>query len=228
MTSEQASSVEPARVGRTVSSSGQALPYGPRMTRLLPILHRAFLVLNRRLTLPALHAGLGPFWSMPVTGYIAILRTRGRTSGVVREVPLGYVIREGAVYVWAGFGPATHWLRNIEADPRVEVVLPGRSFRGVADVVLDEDERLRASRELAIALGVIGRATLGTDARTATDEELARRTAGLPLVRIRATGIAAGPLDPGGRAWIVYQLIALWATWRVLAAIARLLGRARH
>jgi deazaflavin-dependent oxidoreductase (nitroreductase family) len=202
-----------------------ALPYGQLMVRLLPAMHRGFLVLNRRLALPVLHAGLAPFWSLPVTGYMAILRTRGRRSGEIREAPLGYVISEGAVYVWAGFGPGTQWLRNIEADPRVEVVLPGRSFSGRAEVVTDPAERLRAGRALTAALGVIGIATLGVNARTASDEELARRTDGLPLVRVRPTGIAAGPFDPGGRAWIVYQLVALWATWRTLAALARLAGR---
>lgn len=213
MTDDQAMSAEPT------------IPYGPRMSRMLPALHRAFLVVNRYLALPVLHAGLGPFWSLPMTGYIAILRTHGRRSGSMREAPLGYVIWEGAVYVWAGFGPATHWLRNVQADPHVEVVLPGRSFSGIAEVVADPEERLGASRALGIALGVIGRATLGFDPRTAADEDLAHRTAGLPLVRIRPTGIAAGPLDPGGRAWIVYQLVALWATWRALGAFGRLLGR---
>ena len=202
-----------------------ALPYGPLTSRMLPAMHRAFLVLNRRLALPVLHAGLAPFWSLPVTGYMAILRTRGRKSGVVREAPLGYVISEGAVYVWAGFGPATQWLRNVEADPRVEVVLPGRSFAGLAEVVTDPDERLRAGRALAAALGVIGMMTLGLNPRTATDEELSRRTAGLPLVRIRPTGIAAGPFDPGGRAWIACQLVAIWASWRALVLLARLVGR---
>ena len=141
------------------------------MSRTLPIMHRAFLVINRRLALPVLHAGLAPFWSLPITGYMAILRSRGRTSGLVREAPLGYVIWEGAVYVWAGFGPKTQWLRNIEADPRVEVVLPGRSFSGLAEVVTDPDERVRAGRALTAALGVIGVASLGVNPRTASDEE---------------------------------------------------------
>ena len=216
MTDEQATPAEPT------------LPYGQLLSRMLPAMHRGFLVLNRRLALPVLHAGLAPFWSLPITGYMAILRSRGRKSGVVREAPLGYVISEGAVYVWAGFGPKTQWLRNIEADPRVEVVLPGRSLSGLAEIVTDADERLRAGRALAVALGVIGMATLGVNPRTASDEELSRRTEGLPLVRIRPTGIAAGPLDPGGRAWIVYQLIAFWASWRALAVLARLVRRPRR
>jgi deazaflavin-dependent oxidoreductase (nitroreductase family) len=202
------------------------------MSRALPMLHRAFLVLNHRLALPVLHAGLAPFWSLPVTGYMAILRTKGRTTGAVREAPLGYVIIDGAVYVWAGFGPSTQWLRNIEAEPRVELVLPARSLSGVAEEVTDPEERQRAGRALTAALGLIGRASLGFDAYAVSDEEFARRTAGLPLVRIRPTGIAAGPLDPGGRAWVVYQLVALWASWRFIAAVGRLVrsavgGRAR-
>jgi deazaflavin-dependent oxidoreductase (nitroreductase family) len=204
------------------------LPYGQLMSRMLPAMHRGFLVVNGRLALPVLHAGLAPFWSLPFTGYMAVLRTRGRKSGVIREAPLGYVIWEDAVYVWAGFGPTTQWLRNIEADPRVEVVLPGRSFSGLAEVVTDPDERLRAGRALAASLGVIGRATLGVDPRTASDEQLSRRTQGLPLVRIRPTGIAAGPLDPGGTAWVVYQLVALWASWRALGLLARIVRRRPH
>jgi len=96
---------------------------------------------------------------------------------------------------------------------------------GLAEVVTDADERLRAGRALTAALGVIGMVTLGVNPRTASDEELSHRTEGLPLVRIRPTGIAAGPLDPGGRAWIIYQLVAFWASWRAIAVLARLVRR---
>ena len=95
-------------------------------------------------------------------------------------------------------------------------------------MVTDPDERVRAGRALTAALGVIGMASLGVNPRTASDEELSRRTGGLPLVRIRPTGIAAGPLDPGGRAWIAYQVVALWASWRALAMLARLVRRRAH
>ncbi len=205
----------------------ESLPYGPLMARMLPTMHRAFLTLNRRLALPVLHAGLAPFWCLPVSGYMAILRTRGRTSGAVREAPLGYVIWEGAVYFWAGFGAKTRWLRNIEADPHVEVLLPGRSISGMAEVVTDPGERLQAGRALTAAMGLVGAAALGVNARSASDQELSRRTEGLPLVRVRPTGIAAGPLDPGGRAWIAYQLVALWASWRALAVLIRVVRRRR-
>ncbi|MGZ6274188.1 MAG: hypothetical protein ACXWM8_07850, partial [Candidatus Limnocylindrales bacterium] len=36
-----------------------------------------------------------------------------------------------------------------------------------------------------------------------TPEQIAAKCEGMPLVRIRATGIAAGPEDPGGWFWVV-------------------------
>jgi hypothetical protein len=36
-----------------------------------------------------------------------------------------------------------------------------------------------------------------------SSQEIERKCEGMPLVRVRATGIAAGPEDPGGRYWIV-------------------------
>ena len=168
--------------------------------------------------------GWGLLFSTPVGGYLMLLRTTGRTSGRVREAPLGYAIIDGAVYCVAGFGRRTHWFRNIEADPRVEVVLPGRAFAGLAEEVTDPAEYLPKMRHVLVTLGVVGRETMGCDPRSASDEELRERTRGLPLVRIRATGIAAGPTDPGGLAWIPVQVAALWLSWRALRWIG---GRCR-
>lgn len=193
------------------------LPYGPRMTRLLPALNKAFLWLNRWYVLPAARAGLAPLHATPLTGSWMILTTVGRKSGQPRPVPLGYAILDGAVYCTAGFGSTAQWFRNIQANPQVEVLLPGGAISGVAEEVTDPDEWLRGYRQLVIALGVIGRLTV-TDPRTASDDELRRAAAGLPLVRIRPTGIGSGPFDPGGYGWVVpTTLTGLWlarALWR--------------
>ena len=202
------------------------LPYGERMRRSLPFMHRAFLTLNRYFAAPALRAGLGPVFSTPIAGYLMILRTRGRVSGELREAPLGYVIVDGDVYCVPGFGRKTYWLRNIQADPHVEVVLPTRAFSGVAGEVTDPAAYLPAMRRLMVALGILGAQTIGCDARTASDEELLAHVRGLALVRIHATGIAAGPFDPGGLGWIPVQaagaiLTLLGLRWLV----SRLRGR---
>jgi deazaflavin-dependent oxidoreductase (nitroreductase family) len=179
---------------------------------------------NRYLALPALRAGLGPFFSTPLTGSMMILRTTGRSTGLRREAPLGYVIAHGAVYCCAGFGERTAWYRNLVADPRVEVVLPAGAFAGHAEPVTDADEWRRVFPAYVRALGIVGRATLG-DLREASPERLERIRTDLPLVRIRPTGIAPGPADPGGWGWVVAQ--AAWLALVIgLARGARRLTRA--
>ena len=196
------------------------LPYEGRLRHDLDALHGAFKAVNRWLVLPALHAGLGALFSTPATGALMILRTTGRKSGRWREAPLGYVVMDGAVYVCAGFGRTTGWYRNLEADPRVEVVLPTVAFAGRAETVVDEAEWSRVFPAYLGALGAVGRATVGDFAR-ASRERRARLRTELPLVRIRPTGIAPGPADPGGRMWVILQLI-----WLVgLAAIVRAASR---
>ena len=69
-------------------------------------------------------------------------------------------------------------------------------------------------RELLASLGIISRAAMG-DVRRASDEELRTMAGGLPLVRIRVTGLGVGPFDPGGRGWMLPTLVsAVWlGTW---------------
>jgi deazaflavin-dependent oxidoreductase (nitroreductase family) len=176
------------------------------MTRLLPVLRRAFLVVNRTTAAPALRAGLGPLLVTPVTGSILLLRTRGRRSGLVREAPLGYVVHGGAIYVCAGFGRGTAWLANLRADPSVEVILPGARIRATAREVTDRAEYDVPLRELIRALGVIGAATVpaALDPGAAIPDAW---FATLPLVRLQPVGMLAGPWDPGGRGWIGIALV---------------------
>jgi len=190
------------------------LPYGPLMTGLLPAMQRGFLLVNRYAAVPLLQAGLGPLFNTPLTGSLMVLRTRGRTSGLWRNAPLGYLILDGHVYCCAGFGRHTQWLKNIEADPRVEVLLPTLAIAGLAEEATEPEEWSRAMRALLASMGVIGRVTVG-DVRRASDEGLRAMAGGLPLVRIRVTGLGGGPFDPGGRGWVIPTLVsAVWlATW---------------
>jgi deazaflavin-dependent oxidoreductase (nitroreductase family) len=187
----------------TAATWGEGLAYPEWMMRLLPAVHDGFTAVNKYLSVPALKMGLGRYMSNPVTGYLMILQTRGRKSGELREAPLGYTIVGEHVYCIAGFGRRTHWLQNVLADPGVEVILPSRAFSGVAEEVTDTDERSRVLPPLLRSMGVVaGMVGMGNPWRD-TPEEIARKCEGMPLVRIRATGIAAGPEDPGGRFWVV-------------------------
>jgi deazaflavin-dependent oxidoreductase (nitroreductase family) len=187
----------------TAATWGEGLSYPEWMTRLLPAVHDVFTAVNKYVSVPALKMGLGRYMSNPATGYLMILRTRGRKSGEMRDAPLGYTIVGGRVYCIAGFGRPTHWFQNVLADPKVEVILPSRAFSGRAEEVTDPDERRRTLVPLLRSMGVIaGVVGMGNPWRD-SPEELERKTEGMPLVRMKATGIAVGPEDMGGRYWIV-------------------------
>lgn len=204
------------------------LPYGPTLTRLLEPMHAGFLKVNRWVAVPLLRAGMGPIVSTPFLGSLMILRTTGRKSGVIREIPLGYTILDGCVYCIAGFGPQTQWLKNILADPNVEAVLPVGAVRGVAEEVTDPDEWARSFRALMLSMGFLGRATAG-DVRGLSDDALRAAGAHLPVVRIRPTGIAPGPADPGGLMWIPVQaastLLTIWLGAKAVRFVGRLVRR---
>jgi deazaflavin-dependent oxidoreductase (nitroreductase family) len=188
------------------------------MRQYLPALHDGFLLMNKYVGVPALKMGLGRYMSNPLTGYLMILRTRGRKSGEMRDAPLGYTIVGENVYCVAGFGRRTHWFQNLLDDPHVEVILPGRAFSGVAEEIVDLEERCLVLAPLLRSMGVIaGMMGMGNPWRD-TPEEIERKCEGMPLVRVRATGIAAGPEDPGGRYWVVPMAAgAVLAAWWLIS-----------
>jgi deazaflavin-dependent oxidoreductase (nitroreductase family) len=204
---------------------GYGLGYPGWIEPALPAIHGAFNGMNRYLSVPALKMGLGRYMSTPLTGYLMILRTRGRKSGTWRDAPLGYAVIGDAVYCIAGFGERTHWYRNILADSHVEVLLPGRSFSGLAEEVVDDEERLAVLPPLVRSMGLVASGFGLGNPYTQSPVELTRRCEAFPLVRIRATGIAAGPDDPGGRFWIVPVAIAGFLALRWLEGRRRTGGR---
>jgi deazaflavin-dependent oxidoreductase (nitroreductase family) len=209
----------------TTALPDPALAPPPAPTEASRRAHEVLLRVNRWSTVPLLRAGLGPWLGTPIGGYLLLLRARGRTSGVVRETPLSYLIAEGAAWVCAGMGPTTHWYRNVLADPGVEVVLPGRTTACIAEDVRDPEVRRRMMPALVRALGLPG-ALGGVDPRRATDDRILEAYGWVPLIRLRPVDgpLAAGPDDPGGTAWIwrqavVLGLIVLVAGW--LRALVR-------
>lgn len=196
------------------------LPYGPVLTRLLEPLRRAFLVVNRWATAPALRLGLGPLLGTPATGSILVLRTTGRKTGLVREAPLGYALMDGAILVVAGYGRGAHWFRNALANPDVEVVLPGAVLAGRAEEISDPVERRAAFRQVITALGVVGRFTVG-DVAGGTDERVDRLAEAFPVLRVRPLAVRPGPYDPGGGFWRVLVTATLGGAAAIVAAYRR-------
>jgi deazaflavin-dependent oxidoreductase (nitroreductase family) len=186
------------------------LPYGPLLSQLLRPIQRVFLAVNGLLVAPALRLGLGRLLGNPLTGHLMVLRTRGRVTGRIREAPLGYVIRDGAVWCVAGYGRSTPWYRNLLADSLVEVVLPGRTIQGLATPVEDQLAWAAAFRELIDSFGLLGRLVVGR-IDGLTDEQLRARFGTLPIVRIDPVA-PADEIRPGiwDRGPVGVAVIAAW------------------
>jgi deazaflavin-dependent oxidoreductase (nitroreductase family) len=84
----------------------------------------------------ALEAGVAP------RGW-ALLETTGRTSGEPRRVPVGNGLRGEHFWIVAEHGRHAHYVRNMERDPRVRVLVGRRWHTGTAHLLDDDDPRAR-------------------------------------------------------------------------------------
>lgn len=85
-------------------------------------------------------------------GRVARLVTRGRVTGLPREVAVGYVDEPDGSVLVAANGPRSAWGLNLLADPRAEVEIADRRFTAIAEE-LDRADHGRAVRELILRYG---------------------------------------------------------------------------
>ena len=69
----------------------------------------------------------------------ALLETRGRKTGLPRTTPVGNGLIGDTFWIVAEHGPKAGYVRNIEADPRVRVLVRRRWRSGTAQVLPDDD-----------------------------------------------------------------------------------------
>ncbi len=169
-------------------------------------LRQIFRILNKFFMVPIFRLGIGTFFGNPFWGYMMVLKTIGRKSGKIRYSPVNYAIMNGNIYCLAGWGQIADWYRNLVSHPNVEMILPGRALAGVAEEVTLSTERIMALRKVLKAGGFAG-FLMGVNPYTTSDDRLAEKTKGIPLIRIRVSGIGSGPSDPGGWLWIPVVII---------------------
>ena len=68
-----------------------------------------------------------------------LLTTTGRKTGLARVTPLQYDVIDGVYHVGAVFGLEADWVRNILADPQVEVRVKNMCFTGTAEVISEPE-----------------------------------------------------------------------------------------
>jgi deazaflavin-dependent oxidoreductase (nitroreductase family) len=102
---------------------------------------------------------------------VAILETRGRTSGALRRVPVGNGRQGNDFWIIAEHGLRANYVRNIQHDSRVRIRLRiGLRYRwvsGIATVLPDDDALARQRRIIAWhplrALNAMNVRVLGAD-----------------------------------------------------------------
>jgi deazaflavin-dependent oxidoreductase (nitroreductase family) len=164
---------------------------------------------------PLFRLGLGLFVGNPLTGYIMVVKTIGRKTGKERYTPVNYAIIDGNIYCMAGFGKDTHWFRNLQSQPKVEVIIPSGPLAGVAEDATNSEEDIHILRQILKNSGFAG-FFAGFNPYTISDIELREKIRGFPLVRIRPTGIGSGAGDAGGWLWILSLAATMFALWFIL------------
>lgn len=187
------------------------------------VMRRAFRWGNQHVMLPVLgHPALAAWAGSPAAGYFLTLTTTGRRSGLPRRTPLNYALLDGHVYLLSGFGSRADWYRNLEADDRVSLALPGRVVEGTAAPVLDPTEAERAALAVARNCG-FALVFEGLNPLTVSDDRLRAQLAGRPVVRVTAPEpVRPGRHDPGSPWWVVPRALGLVA---VAGAARTLSGR---
>jgi deazaflavin-dependent oxidoreductase (nitroreductase family) len=140
--------------------------------------------------------GLGPV----IGRLVLLLTTTGRVSGQKRVTPLQYERSGEIFYVGAARGMKSDWVRNILAQPRVEVRVKNHRFTGRAEVITAQEKiidflelRLRNHpRMMAAMLKANGIPQKPNRA------ELARYAAKIAMVAIQPEGAAAQETGEGG------------------------------
>jgi deazaflavin-dependent oxidoreductase (nitroreductase family) len=75
------------------------------------------------------------------------LTTRGRKSGLPREIEIWFTYRDGRFYLIAEY-PTSNWLQNLQRDPQARIRIAGQSFAAQARVV-DPQVELNLRRAIA-------------------------------------------------------------------------------
>jgi deazaflavin-dependent oxidoreductase (nitroreductase family) len=71
------------------------------------------------------------------------LTTTGRRSGRPREIEIWFTHRDGRFYLVAEYS-TSQWVKNLQADPRVQVRVAGKRFAAQARLISGEtDAELR-------------------------------------------------------------------------------------
>jgi len=77
------------------------------------------------------------------------LTTTGRVSGHPHEIEIWFGINDNILYLLSGGGDKSDWVKNLLKNPSVTVRIAKHTFTGIARLVTDEQEDIKARTMLA-------------------------------------------------------------------------------
>lgn len=77
------------------------------------------------------------------------LTTTGRRTGRPHTIEIWFGASDAGIFMLSGGGRRADWVRNLQADPSVNVRVGNRTYSGTARLVRDADEDALARRLLA-------------------------------------------------------------------------------
>lgn len=109
------------------------------------------------------------------------IRTIGRVTGKPHEIEIWFALEGDTIYILAGGGHDSDWVKNVKKQPEVPVRIDETTYAGQARIVTNREEDALARRIVVAKYTSRGNDDLGEWGRTA-----------LP-VAIDLTATAAGP-----------------------------------
>jgi deazaflavin-dependent oxidoreductase (nitroreductase family) len=80
----------------------------------------------------------------------AYLTTVGRRTGRPHRIEIWFAVENGSLYLLSGGRDRSHWVRNLQANPRVTVELGGETRAGIARAIGANTAEDRRARELLV------------------------------------------------------------------------------
>jgi deazaflavin-dependent oxidoreductase (nitroreductase family) len=161
--------------------------------------------------------GWGPWINLSprVTGRVMVITHTGRKTGKRRRTPVNYALVDGDIYCTAGFGSGSDWYQNIMANPQVEIWLPDSWWSGVAEEIVDPEQRFLLIKQILQNSGLAA-PIAGINPSKMSDAELEKALINYRVVRIRRSAARTGRGGPGDLVliWPVLVMILLPLAFR--------------
>lgn len=77
------------------------------------------------------------------------LTTTGRVSGKPHEIEIWFGVTGGRLYLMAGGGERSDWVKNLKKNPAVAIRIRGQVYQAAADIVTDATEQASVRPVLA-------------------------------------------------------------------------------